>query len=396
MANKYIEELKKEIISYYYTFPDIDYVSILMSCTKKLENIDNENLDLEELTTTKNKILSIILDIPLYLTNKDFKYYIKLINKLKIYKYKDNIIFKLLLKYCPRLGIIYHFSRYRLKMFSKYQAYNFKFNYTKKIMPYPKKNLHSKKLYIPYIELVITTKCTLRCKNCANLISHYEKPYDVDTDIILKSVKKITKCCTEIARFRILGGEPFCNPNLKDIIKILPKKKIRDIVIVTNGTLIPNDKELIKVMQDKHVRIEISDYANYSYKKYELLNFLVENDIEYSIYHTNNWYDYGEFKNYHRGESEIKEQFLSCDIPCRSILNGCLYYCPRAAHGYDLGLIGRNEDEYIDLLKNSNRKNKQEVKKLIKRQNSIEACKYCLYGTKDCKLIKVAEQLPKK
>ena len=32
------------------------------------------------------------------------------------------------------------------------------------------KTIFPNKLYVDYFELVITTRCTLRCKNCANLI----------------------------------------------------------------------------------------------------------------------------------------------------------------------------------------------------------------------------------
>ncbi len=396
MSNEYVEDLKKNIENYYYTYPNIDYVSILITCCESLKNVYNQDFTKEELLLIKNNILSIILDLSVYISKYDFKYYLSLIKKLEIYKYKDNHIFKLLLKYFPSLSIIWHCIKYKQKMFSKYNKSVEDLRHTKHIILYPKKNLHPRKLYIPYVELVVTTKCTLRCKNCANLMHRYESPYDVDFDTIIKSIDKITACCSEISIFRILGGEPFCNKNLKYIINRIPKPKVRHIVIVTNGTILPNDMELVDIIKKKNVLVEISDYSNYSYKKYEIINFFNENAIDYRINRASFWYDYGELKNYNRPENELKSQFTNCKIICRSILNGCLYYCPRAAHGYDLGVIKRNQGEYVNLLKNSDRKNKKEVAKLLKRKYNIEACKYCLYATLDCKLINVAEQLPKK
>lgn len=393
MANKYVEDLKKEISKYYYTSPNADYVSILIHCFNGLENIKEDGLTKEELEITKNKILSIIFEVTRYIEKSDFKYYISILKKLQIYKYKQDKISRIFLKYFTSIFVNLHSFKYKIHKFSKYRAYKNVFYLSSYMIPYPKKNFKSKKLYIPYTEVVITTKCTLRCKNCANLICNYKKPYNVDKEIVIKSIKKLTKSCSEVAILRILGGEPFCNPDLKYIINSIPENKVREIVIVTNGTLVPTDKELLHILQKKNVRVEISDYNEYSYKKNELIETLVYYDIFYTINKNENWFDYGDPVKYDKTSEELDDQFSNCNILCRSILNGRLYYCPRSAHGYDLGIIKPNKDEYVDLLRNGNMKNKKQIKALFNRKKSIEACKYCKYATKDCKLIKVAQQI---
>ena len=43
--------------------------------------------------------------------------------------------------------------------------------------------------YYEYLEIPITTKCSLRCKFCSNLIPCYKKRFDYDLKILLKSIK---------------------------------------------------------------------------------------------------------------------------------------------------------------------------------------------------------------
>ena len=246
-------------------------------------------------------------------------------------------------------------------------------------------------LLIDYIELVITTKCTLNCKSCANLMCKYEKTYNVDLKIIKDSIDKLLECCDEIKTFRVLGGEPFCNPQLKEILKYLQSPKVKNIVIVTNGTIIPRDKDLVKILKNKKISIRISDYDNLSSKKDELIEFCKDNSIICD--HGNLiriWHEYGDVKQYN---NDVKKQFFYCNNNCKSILNGKVYYCPRQAHGIDLGLINDNEKEYINLLENSKETNKKLLKAYLFRNSPISACNYCKYATTKSNIIPVAEQV---
>ena len=45
--------------------------------------------------------------------------------------------------------------------------------------------------FYPYFEVVVTTKCTLRCKYCANFIQYYKNPYDVSKEDVLLSIDNI-------------------------------------------------------------------------------------------------------------------------------------------------------------------------------------------------------------
>ena len=350
---------------------------------------------------TDNYFLSKIFDISVYLKKKEMQDYIKALKKNRIYKYKNNKVNRFFLKYFTKLyldvyfykyleesGYTYFYGKNKLLMNKKIQYYLGALKRKEKF-----KYITGKKVYMDYSELVITTKCSLKCKNCANLISMYEKPYDVEEKIIEKTIKKYFESVDYVSLFRILGGEPFCNQRLKEYLKLIDYSKTGKVEIVTNGTIVPKDKELYKIIKKNNIRITISNYGKYSINIDKLISELKIKKIEYVVKNSNEyWYDYGAVIKYNKSKKELQAQFKNCDNRCKSILNGVMYNCPRYSHGYDLKLIKRIPGEYIDLIKLEKKEIKKEILKMMKNNKEIEACKYCLYGTKYCKKIKAAIQ----
>ena len=247
--------------------------------------------------------------------------------------------------------------------------------------------------YYEYLEIPITTRCSLKCKGCSNLIPYYKKRCDYDIDIISKSVKTFLKCINNIVYIRILGGEPFLGKNLLPLIKLLLKTdKVQRIEIVTNGTIVPKDKELIKLLKNPKVMVSISVYPIVNSEP--LVEFLKDNDIKYHIDKAKYWLNFGDAKKRNRTEKELKKQFKTCSHVCKSLINGQVHYCPRSSHGTDLGIIKNNQADYVDLLdkKTSIEDKKQQLNMLYKKKYVI-ACDYCDYGTKKSTKIPVAEQI---
>ena len=79
-------------------------------------------------------------------------------------------------------------------------------------------------------------------------------------------------------------------------------------------------------------------------------------------------------------------------MKCRSLLNGKLYFCPRSAHGNDLGII--KENAFVDLLDNSlsQQEMKNKLHTLLYDLSYIMACKICNAGTKEFEEIDAAIQ----
>lgn len=388
MCNKYLKLIENEIKRYYKSFFEYDYEKIIMICLQTYEKFKEQNPSKNDDLDFRNALYRFILNLSFYLNERDFNKYIKVLKKNKIYKIKKSFRFFL------RLQIYYYMIQEGNFNFIKNKSTKKKLQYyldSSDNLITKFKKLFNSYLSLNYVELVITTKCTLRCRSCANLMYKYNKPYNVDLSIIKKSINKLLECCNEIKMFRILGGEPFCNPELKNILEELNSSKIKQIVIVTNGTIMPKDDDLIELLKNNKVVVEISDYNNLSSKKEKLIDFCAKNNI---ICHCGNfvrmWQDYGDLKKY---KNNTEEQFFYCNVNCKNLLNGKLYYCPRQAHGIDLGIIKDNDAQYIDLIKNSKKTNQKLLKEYIFRNSPICACDYCKYATTKSNIIPVAEQI---
>ena len=65
-------------------------------------------------------------------------------------------------------------------------------------------------LWLFHVDFVITTKCTLRCKECANFLNYYKAPYNVESNILFSSLNVIERCLDSIQRVYIIGGDHYC------------------------------------------------------------------------------------------------------------------------------------------------------------------------------------------
>ncbi len=255
------------------------------------------------------------------------------------------------------------------------------------------KILIGKHAYLRQVDIVLTTKCSLRCKECANLMQYYEKPYNISLNSVLKGVEEFLKYFDEIGRLTIIGGESFLSPDLGEVILYIKKfSKINRIQVFTNGTIVPST-ELLHILADKKVEIIISDYGTVSKRKHELVeackNAGVRSYLKSEDLH---WGYVGDMHRRLRNNNELSKQFKKCNNHCRTILNGKLFYCPRAAHGMDLGIIDTPNTDYIDLI-NDRSINKNKILNLVYSTRPFRACDYCNYGTKEMTPIKPGEQM---
>ncbi len=252
--------------------------------------------------------------------------------------------------------------------------------------------LLGKYVYLRQVELVMTTKCSLRCKDCANLMQYYEKPYNVSKEIIKEEINNLIRYFDEIDTVVLVGGEPFLYADIDSIIEVVAgMEKVNRVHIFTNGTIIPRE-EWISALQNKKVKLIISDYGEISRRKRELAAFCKKYNIKFHLKDKDLVWGYvGDMNSRNRSEKELCKQFKRCHNICRSILNGKLYYCPRAAHGHDLGYVHTGEYEYVDLLSdNIDRKKLMEV---LYSKYYFSACDYCNYGTKEMTSVKPGVQL---
>ena len=240
-------------------------------------------------------------------------------------------------------------------------------------------NYNKDELIVGHVEVVLTEKCTLRCKDCAKLMQYYEKPENLEVNGIIQSFDKFLTTIDILLEMRLLGGEPFLvNDMDKLLLHYINNNKIKRITVYTNSTIIPNEK-ILRVLADKKVSVHMSDYGLVSRKVRELSDLFDRSNIKYYVHKYNDWKDLGGLNLRGYTDDALKKLYADCLMSkCYTFYRGILYLCPRAAHGERLGFFNNLMDEYIDYNNMSDpRINRKKLLKVINNTESLTACKYC-------------------
>ena len=251
---------------------------------------------------------------------------------------------------------------------------------------------------IPYVEMDITSRCNLNCKECSHFIPMHKEmkmAYDFDADTLLNNIDLLLSLVDKCLIFRVLGGEPFLHKQLHRVIdKLISEKKVKHIQVVTNGTIVPSGENLAALMNGK-VSVEISNYGDLSSKKDELYRTLKENNVHVKLDAYNPiWYEMNSLEPRHYSKGEMESVFFNCSgANCKSLYDGKLWLCPQALHGALLGLVKQNEQEYIDLSACSKKEFWARLNKLYSDPGGFSTCYYCRGGCAEfARQIPCAEQ----
>lgn len=122
---------------------------------------------------------------------------------------------------------------------------------------YFEKRVLEGKVDIPYLELVLTTRCTLRCESCNNLMQYFSpsNQYTCTLEGIIESLELLLSKVDSIARVRIIGGEPLLFKDLPQLIDYLDaQKKILTFDILTNATIDFKEDLILRFKKSKKAR----------------------------------------------------------------------------------------------------------------------------------------------
>ena len=207
------------------------------------------------------------------------------------------------------------------------------------------------------VNTAVTTWCSLNCEKCNMFMPYYEnekrshysfQEMKDDIDILLRYVDYLFS-------YNFLGGEPFLNKELKDIIEYIGEKyshKVGRMGLTTNGTIIPDD-EMLSQLKKYNVLVFISDYTeNVSYK--EKVESVIKRFDEYGIPYIRNimteWKDFGFPKEpFHWGKDNVCAHMKSCSPLFHGINDKKLYYCHVIWSAEKAGLYTVPKQDYIDL-----------------------------------------------
>ena len=250
-------------------------------------------------------------------------------------------------------------------------------------------------LNVDSIDLMLTEKCSLKCKDCSNLMQLYAKPIDQDFEMVISSIDIFLNTVDHCREIRLLGGEPLMYKKVYQVVEHLLKYKNFDqLKINTNGTIVPKESK-IDVFQDKRVFFDISDYGKVSRNVKDLVKILKQKKIAHNAARVTEWQDVGKIIKSDRTDKLNKEIFGNCCINRGlTLLHGKLYLCPFSANATNLRAIKYADDEIINIKLYDKKVLKDKIQKLYFETDFLEACKSCNGRDHNVKRVEAALQAP--
>lgn len=241
-------------------------------------------------------------------------------------------------------------------------------------------NGYDNKIYLPYCMVCVTSRCTLRCKDCAAMITKYKTQRDYPLEGIKNYIGKLLDAVDRIVEFEIMGGEPFLYSEFDALLAwCCEQDKINAVRIVTNGTIMPKESTW-EIMKHNKVKLVVDDYGKLSGKFESVIDLAKKNGIRYEEQRLSTWYKLEPISKKQFSETRLKEIYNNCNFkPCIGIIDGRFYHCNVAGHMHTLGLIDDENSDCIDLRREWNT---AELRKEIKTLLDIEylkACDFCSY-----------------
>lgn len=252
-------------------------------------------------------------------------------------------------------------------------------------------------IVIEKVNLILTPRCTLRCRKCCNLMPYHRKPVDFTFDEIVQDISSFLALTKKIKCLQLIGGEPLLFKDLPKLLKILTQEsKIKRILLVTNGTIIPSD-ELLAALKHHKISVIISNYVRLNTKINEVYSLCRQNNINVHIEGLV-WFDMQFGPDKQRSYEENQKIFTECYRECHEIFNGEYHLCSRSSNATFIGMIERCADDYVNIRHNGTRtqikQTRQKLRLLLQRTEHITACKHCMGNRPENTVIPDAEQLP--
>jgi len=231
---------------------------------------------------------------------------------------------------------------------------------------------------LDYMEAEIAEFCNLNCKGCADFsnLAKEKKFYTIQE--YKKDLTRLSELFSSVEKIRLLGGEPFLNPDLPRYVEIT--KSIfpdTDLRIVTNGLLIEKiPEETLKTIGSHNCIIDISNYPPTRKKLPVIKEILKKHNIKYDVGFPMNLF----FKTILEKPNENPQQafnnciFSRCHMMGHGRISPCSYsHCiGRLNEAFNLDYP---ESDTLDLYSDITG---EEIIKIFSHPH--EFCKYCSTG----------------
>lgn len=177
------------------------------------------------------------------------------------------------------------------------------------------------------LSIVITEKCSLQCKYCAEYAPYIRQTAGhIEIEYCKRAIVKLLDATEKLESVMIQGGEVFTHPKWHELVSwCCEENRIGKVIILTNSTIVPDKWE---VLQHEKVLLALDDYKEVSFRLHELEKWAEERGICYTIMRHEFWYDVLDCQFITDNEKELSEKFSVCQLKgCWVISDHYLYRC---------------------------------------------------------------------
>jgi organic radical activating enzyme len=223
------------------------------------------------------------------------------------------------------------------------------------------------------LDIVISTRCSLKCQDCSNLMQYYKNPTNITFEEVKQNIDILMSKIEHIYEVRVIGGEPFMNNEAYEIINFfINHSAISKVVVYTNAT-IPFKTDKMKGFGSKKLVFFITDYGSLSKNTRNILSKLDEIGVAFSVFPPRNWTDSGRINHHKRSDSENQEIFNKCcGKNLYTLMGSRIYRCPFSANCDKLSAVPKEERNSVEVTASPD-----EITKYLYGKRFIPACDFC-------------------
>lgn len=235
------------------------------------------------------------------------------------------------------------------------------------------------RLSLPVVDLVVTEKCTLKCRDCANLMQYFAAPRDEDMDGLLEAFSRLHAAVDDIFEVHILGGEPLMYRQLPQLVERLGQfAGIESIGVFSNGTLPPPPELVARMRGDGRMYFVMSDYGLPRQKTARYTEQLRGEGVLVQYDYVTQWQDCARLGRHDYTDDQLEAMLRRCCVRNSwPIKGGRLYHCPFAGSLAALRAAPPEADEGIPLLDGAPPALLREKIAALRAAKRLEACRYC-------------------
>ncbi len=236
-------------------------------------------------------------------------------------------------------------------------------------------------IFIKRFELDVTSKCTLRCKNCGGMMQYVKHPRDIEAAVVISDYNRMLQLIEWTDDVLIMGGEPFACRGLAKILQGIKtseytETKVGMVKLVTNGTIVP-EEEVLRELSGTDISVMISNYGALSKKLNELITVFREYDIKYDILDIDAWGNVQQLveREYPMTKQELLEKRKKCWKRHHAISEGRFYLCAFSNFSQKLGAVPYSDANYVDLY---DIKAAEKIYEFLRQDMPLpESCSWC-------------------